>query len=274
MKLRVILAGFLLIFCVVNNAEAQMPEDVWREYQHLKPPYFELRNVVFGFKEPYYSLALKELTKVRLEPIQITFLLLDMMNKVPQHDTDIIFYQFWSHLRLTASKEDLTTLLASQGINKLPSSLDWFVDDAVKTLLQKELDFYATRRVGCDGHKKYRHIFLEKFLSLGPPPRELASTISLCKENNELFLKMLLNHPDVSKEDLLDVLGVMEKYKDFYDQYFSLLLLRQNEFIGYEFAFIKEICKAEPYCSLFDSRNFSAVLERREKLLEIMRTTK
>lgn len=83
MKFKIFLLGVLLIFCVAGSAQAQAPQDIWREYQFLKPPFSELRFAYVNFEEPYYSLAFKEIANMQFRPEELTYVLVDMMIRPP-----------------------------------------------------------------------------------------------------------------------------------------------------------------------------------------------
>lgn len=258
-----------MIFFVSFNVEAQTPEDIWQEYRFLKPPFSELIYAGIDFEEPYYSLSFKEFVNMYLPPEDLIFVLTNMVSRLP-NDFDYLFREFWNRLSLVASKDDMMLILIMSKIDKLPADLSWFVDDVAQMLLRRETEPYVIREVACHGPRKYRQEFLEKFFSLNPSSRQLASSVLICDEKKELFLRKLLNHHDLDRKDLINVLVFIDKYPTLYDQYFSRLLMRQNEFDANELEFIRVTCKTEPYCSFFQQFKFSAVLERRQELLKIM----
>lgn len=272
MKFKIFLFYTLLMFCVVGSAKAQAPQDIWQEYLFLNPPFSELRNVYPVFEEPYYSLFFKEMKNKSLQPDELRWLLVDMIFRLPD-DHESLFREFWSRLSLVATEDNMLSLLTLNDgkIDKLPVNLNWFVDDVVSSFLRKEMDSFSLREMGCRGPKRYQQMFLEKFFARSPSSNELVSAAIICDEYQELFLKKLLNHPSTSKNDLINVLSVIDKYPTLRDQYFSLLLMRVNELDFNDIYFIASECKVESYCSFFAQLKFSAVLERRLKLLEIMR---
>ena len=272
MKLKICLVVIFMIFLVAGNAKAQMPEEIWREYQFLDPFSPELRRMYSLFDEPYYSLALKRLaeTKILSDSQQLSFLLSEMINRLP-YDYDNLFREFWNHLSLTATQSDLLNILVNYKIDNLPTNLNWFIDDVVDAFWREETDSYAIRNVACNGPKRYQQMFLEKFLALNPFSHELVLAIIFCDENKELLLTKLLIHPDLTKEDLLGVLFLINGYPVLYDQYFSLLMIRQNELTVDELSFIENTCRVDSYCLFFAQLKFSATLQRKKELLEIMR---
>lgn len=273
MKLKICLAAVFAIFFAVGSVQAQTPEEIWREYQFLNPPPSELKKAYLILEEPYYSLVLKRLaeTKTPSSPLELSFLLADMISRPPRDDSDNIFREFWRRLSLTASQDDLLHILTNYKIDKLPASLEWFIDDVVNTFWRRETSLYAIRRAACDGPKRYQQMFLEKFFVLNPSSHELVSEVLICDEKKELFLKKLLIHPDLTKQNLIDVLVFVNRYPMLYDHYFSLLLTRQNELDINDLVFIEEGCRAGSYCSIFTELKFSALLQRRQELIEIMR---
>ena len=109
------------------------------------------------------------------------------------------------------------------------------------------------------------------YFSLNPSSYNLASSVLSCDKNKKLFLTKLLAHPDLTKRDLLDVLGAVECCLELHDYFFSLLLARQNELDINDLAFIENSSFKGSYHSIFSQLRFSAGLQRRQELLEIMR---
>lgn len=272
MKLKICLVGVFVVFFAVGSVQAQTPEEVWREYQFLNPSPSELQRMYSILDEPYYSLMLKRLTETETpsNPKELIWLLVDMINRLPR-DHDNLFRGFWRRFSLTATQDDLFFILTNYKIDKLPTSLDWFIDDVVDTFWRRETSLFAIRGVACNGPKIYQQIFLEKFFALNPSSYELALAVPICDENRKLFLEKLFVHPDLTKQDLIDVLVFVNRYPVLYDHYFSLLLTRQNELDINDLSFIENTCHAGSYCSFFAQLKFSALLQRRQELIEIMR---
>lgn len=272
MKLNSFLTAVLIIF-FIGNAEAQTPEEIWQEYKLLYKSPNELLLHYSVLDEPYYSWALAELATKPTNSVFLSYIFTDMINRLPKN-SDYIFREFWHRFGPVAPEYTLKWLLINPNTKELPESLNWFIDDVVNTLLRKEINNDTAWFVGCLGPKRYRNNFLERFFAGNPLTFELAAAVTNCDENKELFLTKLLNRPDLIKMNLLDVLLFIDKFPKFYDQYFSLLLLYGDELNRDDINFIENTCKTEPYCPLFSQFKFSAVLERREKLIEIMKNKK
>lgn len=274
MKFKIFLAGFLACLFWTQNSNAQTPEDIWNEYLFLKPSFSELKDKYPLFNEPYYSLALKEMKNESLNPNDLKWLLIQMMQRLPD-DYDSLFREFWGRLSSFGTKDDLFALLSltNNDISKLPITLNWFVDDVVSTLLRKGTDVYMDRDLACFGPNKYRSMFFEKFFDRNPSTNELVNGATTCQSNEkfaEVFIKNLLNHSDTTKTDLLNLLSSIEKFPLFHDHYFSLLMMYSNELDFGDLLFIEAVCKTEPYCSFFSRLKLSATVERRRELSQIM----
>lgn len=272
MKFKAFLAGILIFSCFVCNAKAQTPEDIWREYQSLGPPLSELRFFYSSLKEPYRDLAIEYIAHSNkpFQPWTLISILQDLMVNLPG-DSDNVFHELWRKLILVADSENISDLLADKNIDNLPANLNWFVEDVVRTFLRSDANFYSIRKVACYGPQRYKQIFLDKFFAFRPSSFQLASAIVYCGENRELFLEKFLNSPNVEKRDLLNVLEFIKDHPKLYDLYFRILLLHADELDNSDWFSFDNICATEPYCSFFSQFKFSATLERRTELLEMMK---
>lgn len=274
MKPKNFIVAFLFVLFLVVNVEAQVKvetktsEEIWREYKMFSRSYIDMLSY-YNLDEPYYSLALIELANDSNYPIS-SLVFMDMINRLP-NNSDYLFREFWHRFRSVANQYQLRDILTNEKIEKLPKNLNWFVDDAAETLLRKEMSVYVAWSVGCNGPRKYRKNFLERFFSQNNDVFELTLAFKYCDENKEPFLEEILRHPNLNKASLLEILVNIEYFPKFYDYYFSLLLIHKEELTRFDLDFIEASCKVEQYCFIFLPLKFSSVLKRKEELLEIMK---